>query len=237
MSSPPDFAATERALQRVRARCAAARDEAGFPLTRHRAGPFRLRQMLPRDAVLLYATGNPVFAGRPAWRCPINDIANFVFVLTAPPPDGARAHRVWHAWVLMRLILVRLRRRAWWRLVRALDDYVFRTFVDAPASEGGESGGGGARAVHGSFLSTLYDALAARYNWSLAEMDATPLRRLLLHQKHTIVALYRDAKQKPPPESNPHELALLRDYQRQVDVWRESGRSGKREAGSENTRN
>jgi len=202
----PDKAATELAIAKLRAQAASARDASHFSHVPARCGPFRLRQMLPRDALLLYAIANPIFNGRRAARCRPGEVLAFLFVLCGQNSQSAGWWR--RARLTLRLLFMRRRPRA--KLHTALDDYVRETFVDCPASGGGsrrDSSGG----LRPSFLSSLFHTLAKNYHWSRADLYATPLRELMLYLKHIIADLRIEARQ-PVDDTPREELELWNEY-------------------------
>lgn len=201
-----------RAVGALRAREASIRDAAHFSLVRHRAGPFRLRQMLPMDALILYAANNPLFAGRRAARVSLSSIGAFLLVLCAPVRTHDHPARLWQAWIAARLIGLRLRRRKHWLAFCArLDAYVGETFVDWPAGSASD-GPRPPPAVLSSFLAWIIDLVASRYHWARAEILGTPLRELLIYRKHILADLRREAKLKNPPEISRGELAIKGEF-------------------------
>lgn len=163
-------AEVQRAIAQVRAREASARDAAMFDLPA-RAGPFRLRQMLPHDALLLFATQNAMFRGAPAAFCPLADLYLFVARLCPWP-------RLVVGVLLAATLALGGPRR---RLYAALDAYQAETFIDWPAASGVAPRGD---ALKGSFLSHLFHMVAAAYHWPESAIAAIPVRRLLIYRKH-----------------------------------------------------
>lgn len=187
------------------------RDAAHFGSVRHRAGPFRLRQMLPMDALILYAANNPLFAGRRAARCSLSAVGVFLLVLCAPVRRD-RPARLWQLWIAARLLALRLRgRRRWLKFCGRLDDYVVETFVDWPSGSG-KVGASPPPVVLSSFLSPTIDLVASRYHWSRAEILGTPLRELLLYRKHILVDLRREHKLPHSPEISRGECAIKGEW-------------------------
>jgi hypothetical protein len=161
--------AVQRAIARVRAREASARDAAAFDLPA-RVGPFEIRQMLPVDALLLHATENAAYRGVPAAHCPPEDIVSFVALLS-----GRSQWRV-----ALRLTALACRPAAHRRMLRQLDAYVAETFVDWPKSIKPQRGD----AVRGNYVSHLVHMLAATYHWRESDMLRIPVRRLMIYRKH-----------------------------------------------------
>lgn len=208
----------QRAIGKLRAREASMRDAAHFAGVRHRAGPFRLRQMLPLDALLLYACGNPVFAGRPALRCTLSEIGAFLLVLCPRARAGDQPSRLWQGYIAARLLLLRAGRvRKWIRFCARLDKYVEESFVDWPQGSGA-AGPAPSPAVRSSFLSSTIDLIASRYHWPRSEIYATPFRELLLYRKHILADLSREKKSNPVPEISRQELILKDRWLRAVEA-------------------
>lgn len=207
--SPPSWDETSRKIGELRARDASARDASHFAAVfTTRAGPFRLRQILPRDALLLYAAANPLFNGRPARFCRPGEILAFVKLLSGWRPAG---------WVPLRMALLLFSNKRRARTYDALDAFVRETFVDAPAATGG-GGGGSVGVFHASFLSGLFHIIAKTYHWSLAELYATPLRELLLFRKH-ILADLQIAAGRTLSDTSHEELALRGEFLNAKEAW------------------
>lgn len=217
----PTWEPYAKRIAAVRAREASMRDASCFRLP-SKVGPFTVRQMLPRDALLFYATANPVFAGLAPFRCSLATIAAFLWLLRpAGCADHASAWDMPSRWFLKaRLVFLFARsRKAWARMLTELARYQQETFLDWPRGGGSGSGGGGAGVgLRPSFLSSIFHRLAATYHWSLADLYATPIRELLVYYKHVRADLEAKAGQ-TMVDASTAELAIKAEYMEAVAQW------------------
>lgn len=141
------------------------RDAAFLDLTTNICG-VEIRQMTPRDLLILDGIGNPLVEGKlpsPA------QLADFLWKLS--PRFSTRAP-------LRRFLFGRsIRRISYIEAVRACGRYIDATFQDSPASSGASS------TPYAGWCAHLVHTIAINYNWDDDKVLNTPLKRIFQYLK------------------------------------------------------
>lgn len=166
-----------------------------------------IRQMTPRDLIILDGIGNPLMGGTlpsPA------QLADFLWKLSPHYAEHAPLRR----WLFGRSI----RRLDYMAAVKACWRYIEDTFQDSPASSGPSS------IPYAGWCAYLLNNIAINYGWSEQTIINTPLKRLFQYLK--CIRRYHDPE---APMHNPSDR-VKGDYLRLMNVRSELVRLLKRRA-------
>ncbi len=121
-----------------------------------------IRQLTPRDGIILEGLGSPfIVGGNPTW----SQIMEFLWRMS---PDYSRSNLKRH---LFDLRCWRLRRAD---TLKPLDKYIERTFQDAP----GQKSGASQKVPFAGWPAYIIDPIASEYGWGLDVILNTPYRVL-----------------------------------------------------------